>query len=201
MPGFLRPLRVFPWVNRSNTCHGLCGGMCFAALDWMQTAAAVPPHSTPPPSNTQFYQYLYQRQFDTYGTFWQVTGKFLKWTALPDDSVSALTLRELHSITCSLKQNKPVVLGLVFTRLSETIAIWKNHQVLAYRYSESDTQKLHVYDPNYPGNDNIWIEITHKENNYSFKLRSVDGKKGLAIRGFFVIPYTPKPLPPSIHSS
>ena len=56
----------------------------------------------------------------------------------------------------------PVVLGLVYVRLRDTVAMWENHQVLAYGYKilSPEALRINTYDPNYPGQDRITIEAT-----------------------------------------
>src|SRR5262245_53695331 len=43
-------------------CDVLCGGMCYAALDYYNYQLAVPEESDPPAEGTPLFNYLYDRQ-------------------------------------------------------------------------------------------------------------------------------------------
>ena len=169
--------------------------MCFAALDWMQAGGKVPQHVETPLPGSSLYHYLYRRQIDTYGNFWTVVAKFLRWSLLPNLRVSALTLEQVYYIVSGIKNNQPAVLGLILT---QSAAIWQNHQVIAYRYEEeAEISRIYIYDPNVPENDEIWIEFPRQMQQPSFRLASQKSTKTLALRGFFIIPYTYQ-KPPNI---
>jgi hypothetical protein len=100
-----------------------------------------------------------------------------------------------------------VVLGLVYVSSSDNFAIWKNHQVLAYAYSEisATTIDINIYDPNYPENDDVVIRVERVPVGTTFvpgvppRKRTVLGfsctqkvsNLNKKIRGFFAMPYVP----------
>ncbi|MEZ6232929.1 MAG: hypothetical protein R3B68_01955 [Phycisphaerales bacterium] len=86
--------------------------------------------------------------------------------ALPDaqsqpQSTSSLTRLELPAICQRLERGELVPLGLVLTRAGRG-QLWNNHQVLAYRVTRGDDatpSHPHLYDPNYPGDDDCVLQI------------------------------------------
>lgn len=125
--------------------------------------------------------------------------KFHRWMGLPDrgaGSTAALTLAEFRGASAALRRGTPIVLGLVRKRYPGD-SLLDNHQVLAYcMLSPSPTRfEIYIYDPNCPLRDDIKIEVnvvggealcTHVVCNQT------GGLDRERIRGFFVMPYSPK---------
>ncbi|MFB6200489.1 MAG: hypothetical protein ABEI98_00575, partial [Halorhabdus sp.] len=79
----------------------------------------------------------------------------------------ARSVDELSSLKQSLDRGRPSVLGLVYVRAGDG-NLWDNHQVLAFDYTESgDTTRINVYDPNCPGENNIEVRVTVKDQAWS----------------------------------
>lgn len=165
LPVDLGPLGVA--VTRSldlPTRFGLCGGMCFAAADNYFADQPPPPDTTPPASGTPLYNRLYARQADSLGPGLTQAARFAAWMSIPDDGADgthARTLVELRPILDRLARNELVHLGLVHVSFRETRELWENHQVLAYgaRRPRPGVVDLRVYDPNYPGRDDIAVRL------------------------------------------
>lgn len=178
-------------LNRFQDSHGLCGGMCFATYDYFIAGKEIPLDANIPQPGSPLYRYLMQRQLDTYGANWHHILKFAQWTVLSDSTLRRLTAEELQKVIAHINQGEAVILGLVYTSIVETLAIWLNHQVLAHNYAE-DLGKISIkiYDPNFPCRDDVVIEVSLTAEGVVCK-QICNSDKEIRVRGFFVMPYTP----------
>jgi hypothetical protein len=196
-PGYPLPFSV-PTLLRTSTCYGLCGGMCYAALDFLLAERGIPQDVAPPEQGSPLHRYLYRRQIVSFGPFGACIARFAAWMALPDDTpfgTQRRTYDQFQAVRARLDSGQPVVLGIVYVSIAETVAIWKNHQVLACGCSQvSDTAfDINIYDPNLPQDDAVVIRAERvavgKE---VFGLRctqKVAGQAEKKVRGFFIAPY------------
>jgi hypothetical protein len=194
-------------VERS---YGLCGGMSSAAYDFLLAGRSIPSTTTAPKQGSLLQEYLYRRQIDTFGALGEYVAKFAQWMVLPDDTILGTQKRtydEFEEIRAKLDDGNPVVLGLVYVGGSESFEIWKNHQVLAYSYSEiSDTTiDINIYDPNYPHSDDAVIQVERipvgttfvpgvpprKRTVLGFRCTQKVAHGDHKVRGFFAMPYVP----------
>jgi hypothetical protein len=183
---------------RTSTSYGLCGGMCYAALDFLLAGRSIPQDVAPPAQGSPLHRYLYRRQFASFGLFGSCIFRFAAWTALPDDTpfgTQRRTYDQFEQVRARLDGGHPVVLGIVYVSAAETPAIWKNHQVLAYGCSQvSDTAfDINIYDPNLPQDDTIVIRaerVAVGEEIFGLRCtQKVAGQAEKKVRGFFIVPY------------
>lgn len=205
-PGFFLPFSIpfFP-ESQSNSVYGLCGGMSAAALDFFFFNLPVPPRTQVPPTGSPLHQYLYQRQLDSFGRFGEVIRRFIEWMGLPDEGEKGTlkrTLDEFEKIRARLNHFTPVPLGIQYVKWRDTHQVWQNHQVLALRYERPATGqiRLYIYDPNYPGRDDVFIEA-HKIDVGQGKeglrcFQRVGNERTIPLYGFFALKYQPL-LPPA----
>ncbi|MCA9289112.1 MAG: hypothetical protein KDA05_11040 [Phycisphaerales bacterium] len=221
---------------------GLCGGMSLLAADYYLAGIEPPADLDPPSQGTALYEALYARQTESLGPGMGKVFDFAHWMTLPDttptrddrgaaspdehalpepiaQSTSSLSRLELPSICQRLERGELVPLGLVLTRAGRG-QLWNNHQVLAYRVTRDDdaTLRIHLYDPNYPGNDGcvLLIEgvgvgtlglepdgpdaLALRPGNSATRgdavriTRMTSGGQTRNVRGVFVMPYEPKAL-------
>ena len=143
--------------------YGLCGGMCFAALDAYLTSAPLQrgTHAHDhPAAGTPLRSYLWKRQIQSLVSD---LPRFLAWLILLNyvpsswpfrggrGRLAALSEREWNNLRQRLDVGRPVPLGLV----RDTKNVFENHQVLATGYDQESDRRgtIHVYDPNCPGID------------------------------------------------
>ncbi len=148
---------------------GLCGGMCFAAADFFLARRAIPAQDTQPTRGQPLYEYIYQRQVDSFGERMTFAAKFARWMNLPDSGPLAagrVTLTELEPMLDALARHEPVHIGLVYVNSQKTREPWHNHQVLATGGQLAPETpggvtgcSLSIYDPNYPGNNAVRIDV------------------------------------------
>lgn len=216
-PGYPLPFELpkLPGAKEVAAYYGLCGGMSSAACDFYYAESPVPSGFKVPERGMPLYQYLYDRQFDTFGAMGHYILRFVEWMALPEDTrngTCARTLKEFGVVKRRLDARVPVILGLVYVGFGDTARLWDNHQVLAHTCTESapNVFEIAVYDPNHPGRDDIVIraEKTTVGNALVLGLpprfepvegltcvQKVPGRDDQKVRGFFVMPYTPRTPP------
>jgi hypothetical protein len=170
--------------------YGLCGGMCFTALDYFYSENELPCIDSPPKVGSSFHSYLFKRQNHTYGNFGRYILKFIFWSLGSDVKLQGNTYKEFSDIQLSPDKNQPVVLGLVCVHISSSVAIWSNHQVIAYRYEiNPEKNTVYLYDPNSPGREDIVIELVRTEKGFECCQKKLKSNECIPVRGFFKIPY------------
>lgn len=200
-PGCPLPFSL-PRLAEVPKIYGLCGGMISAVYDFFLAGRPISPRKEAPAKRTKLYKYLYKRQLDTFGAFGKYIVQFAKWMSVPDDTLHGTwkrTCDEFTRIRETLDDENPVLLGLVYVSWHDTLALWQNHQVMAYGYTEvSDTVfHIHVYDPNFPGQDNMVIRAEKvtvaggSVQGLKCTQLQLDGAFSKNVRGFFAMPYVP----------
>lgn len=172
-------------LDLNDIVFGLCGGMCFSALDYFYANQVPPSDEHPEKLNGKLFTYLCQRQLDSLSL--QVVIKILDWMLNEDRVISTRMARyEIPKLRRSLDKGQPAVLCLI--RVQGLGDPTRNHQVLATAYEvESSTGDLIVdlYDPNYPGRDSS-LRIRQSQTGAN---RSIVQSTGEQARGFFIVPY------------
>jgi len=189
----------------TSTAHGLCGGMVRAAVDDFLTATPISDARSPPGRNSPLRRRLLRRQTQSFGWLgWQAM-RFAHWMTLPPDGprgANARIARELDRLRHRLDAGRPAPIGLVYSPLRETVAIWRNHQVLAYGLSEAPdgSVEIAIYDPNLPRRDDVRLRlrpIAHASTDPSrhdpppaYRAEQiVPGGTTRALHGVFLMPY------------
>lgn len=175
-------------VDLEDLVYGLCGGMCYGALDYFYAGLLTPQQRTIPQPDTPLHSYLWKRQLDSLRP--TVLVKIMEWMVRSDTDVAQLTAgREFLKLRRRLEKGQPVVLLLI--RAGGLANPTLNHQVVARGYELDDlTQQalIHVYDPNYPG------EAPHISLSLANSSQGIDihESTGDPLRGFFVLEYSPR---------
>ena len=144
--------------------------------------------------------------------------------SLPDTGLlgtRTMTIAELGEIRAGLSAGRPRVLGLVFNHhLANKEASgpagvpWENHQVMAYDVVASPGSpgavSIRIYDPNYPKQDDVVIRCRPRIGGMMMVgpwggveaplmgaecERVVGTRRGMAVRGVFVMPYSGAVVP------
>jgi len=177
--------------------YGLCGGMCFAALDFFH-ANHPPPRgenaNDQPAPGTRLRSYIWRRQlrslFSDGARFmvWLISLNYAPqaWPFLGGGGwLLARSRKEWQKLKVSVDGGRPVPIGLV--RAAKRV--YDNHQVLAIGYEETGEAHgtIYVYDPNCPDREST-IDI-------QFGPQTFDGQEscggGPPLRGFFCEAYRP----------
>jgi hypothetical protein len=179
------PLPIFGEVDLKTIVYGLCGGMCFGALDYFYTQKETPGYSQPQDLPFNYELYLWDRQIDSMIPLTIPT--MIEWMIRDDLDVASRCARsEVAKLRRSLDRGKPAVLALVRARYSEDPT--QNHQVLAVGYDVdqvSHEMKIYLYEPNYPGlTPTIDLNLAHPKEGIA-----ISQSTGELLRGFFVVEY------------
>ena len=158
------------------TQYGVCGGMCWSALDKFYRGEFISNSVNNPTPESFLWNEIYSRQMDSCSP--AVIAKLYEWHVYRPDT--GQDLNPYHSIghlvqteewprtRAEIDANRPVPLMLV-RKGGLPFDIYENHQVLAYRYKvlagENNKVRIWIYDPNYPYNNNIYIQITLGQSN------------------------------------
>jgi hypothetical protein len=185
------PLPIFGAVDLKKIIYGLCGGMCFAALDYFYAQRPVPDYSQPDQLSFAYELYLWDRQIDSMLPLTIPT--VIEWMIRDDLDVAARCARtEVGKLRRSLDRGKPAVLALIRAKQGESPT--ENHQVLATGYDFSDDTKqikIYLYDPNHPGlTPTIDLNLARPSQGIQISQSS-----GEPLRAFFVIQYSPQQPP------
>jgi murein DD-endopeptidase MepM/ murein hydrolase activator NlpD len=181
-------------IDLNRVVFGLCGGMCFAALDYFHARQRLPQYPAPQDIDGPLLSYLLERQLDSLSI--PVLIKILDWMARGQDELAKWMLKtELPRLTRSLDKGKPVVLCLI--RVGKGGDPTHNHQVVATGYDldvAPGKMVIHLYDPNHPlAAPTITVSLSRAD----FAISQSTGEE---LRGFFLIPYTFRktslPVPP-----
>ena len=182
-------------IDLNKVIYGLCGGMCFAALDYYYAGQPVPSYSRTEDLPSNYILYLWDRQINSFGFL--VVPKVIEWMLRDDGDVAVRTARyEVPKIRRALDQGQPVVLGLVRGKGPTDPTV--NHQVLGsgYDFDETTRQfKVYLYDPNYPGLDSS-LSMGLASPSQGLQGAQVTGEP---FRGLFVIPYQAQQPPEEHH--
>lgn len=139
---------------------GLCGGMVYAALDYLATGAR--PGATHAPMTGALFDFLCQRLFNSFGGVGGVLS-YLHWmhpSRTAHERARFMVVDQWPAIKASLDSGRPVPLALVLVASTDPFKLGSNHQVLACGYDLSGISlALHLYDPNLPGRDDLRLQL------------------------------------------
>jgi hypothetical protein len=180
--GFLFPNRFNlkkKWVAAKSPFYfGLCGGMCFSALDVYYNNDQAPDFKDPESLPKTLLTHLITRQLHSTGfrsLVKLVVGLFQPTTRLFQTSIN----RELPRILQELSAGHPVPIILIRSKNLQKPT--NNHQILITGYkTENEITQLQAYDPNYPGC------LTNLRINQAHHNPEIIQSTGEIVRGFFV---------------
>ena len=180
--------------------NGLCGGMTFAARDYVASGLPVP-NLAEAPGDGPLYDYVVHRLIDSFHLPSGV-GRYFDWMNRPDRDgglpipglhrrgVRSLTvLEELPQVLTEIDHRGTSCLGLVVARGLDPRDLGRNHQVLAYGYRRSGRHvSVRVYDPNDPGDDTVTLHLRTDRTGRELPVE-YDGSGDMVVRGFFRVGY------------
>ena len=190
------PIKL-PFIEKFGSSYGLCGGMSLLAADCFVHGVAMPDLKKAPETGTKLYTYILNRQLDTFGTRFKYLIKFFRWWRMYSTfETQQATLKEWTKLKQLIDDGKPTPLGLVYVD-EQTGRLWDNHQVLGYDYKQISSTEIHIhiYDPNYPNRDDVFIkaeldtsQTTSKNVQRLICNEHIPNVRTKTVRGFFIIP-------------
>lgn len=181
-------------VDLSKVVFGLCGGMCFTALDYFHLGELPPPTEEVKKIDRRLFIYLCERQLESLRI--PTLLKVFDWMLLEDRTLAnRLTRYEIPKLRRMLDKGEPAVLALIRVRGLDDPT--QNHQVLATGYEfdpGTKTYRIFLYDPNHP-RKNPYLSLDLSKPKSGIQIQQSTGEP---LRGFFIIPYTARKTPPRI---
>jgi hypothetical protein len=178
---------------------GLCGGMVFCVRDYHEADRVPPTLREPPSPGSALFDYLCRRLFSSFNLPLGVL-KYYRWMQFPDTDHlvrgvwSRTAKEEWPLIKRELDNDHLAPLGLVTVRSSNPADLGQCHQVLAYAYewNVDGSLRISVYDPNWPGRDDLVLTMNTKHLD-----QPITYSTGEPVRGFFLTQFHPpdEPLP------
>jgi hypothetical protein len=177
-----RPIRRFQLgsvatLDIGDAANGLCGGMSFAARDLFEHHRTPPP-DTDAPASGPLYDYLVDRQIDSFDDGIVPVRFFsLMSPTRPDreplwaqllgtigfdrhSRTYVMVHEEWPAIKRDLDEGHLSALGLVRAVSLDPTMLGQNHQVLAYGYDLDGTQlAIRIWDPNWPRDDDVTLSL------------------------------------------
>jgi hypothetical protein len=185
-------------LNIGDAANGLCGGMAFAVADFYESKRPVPADRQPPPAGSPLYQFIVKRLMDSFNLPFGIARYIeLMEPAFPDVGLgfglpgraSVMLEDEWPLIKTLLDAGHVVPLGLIRVKSKQLHDLCKNHQVLAYGYDLHGADlTVWLYDPNYPDQDNVHIQLSTASMQAPVPLTYVPSEP---LYCFFHTPYTP----------
>jgi hypothetical protein len=179
-----------------NAAGGLCGGMVFAVRDLFEAQTLPPDENTNPEPGSPAFRYLVSRLIDSFGLP-AVVLQYYGWMNLPvhdlwfgPRGISWRTVRqELPRLRATIDAGHPCPLGLVQVHSANPNDLGRNHQVLAYGYTDAGPRTtIRIYDPNFADDDGVTISFdTSRPGTASF---AHSRRSSPPVLGFFTVPYT-----------
>jgi hypothetical protein len=172
-------------VNLDDVVYGLCGGMCFGALDYFGLGKPIPGQARVEDLEPAFLRYLWDRQLDSLRL--PVVLKVIEWMLQSDEALAMRVARyEYPKLRRRLDKGEPVVLVLV--RAEGVSNPTQNHQVLATGYDFDENTRdvtIHLYDPNHPTKQpTLHLNLLKPSDGIGVRQSTAEG-----LRGFFTLNY------------
>src|SRR5262245_17221546 len=167
-------------LSLGDAANGLCGGMSFTVADVFLGGLTRPDDAFNPPGGSARFDYIVSRQLASFEgiavplRFYSLMGTWRPerepfWAGLfsilpigGDRHSRTWTMIKIEwpRIRQALDKGQIAMLGLVQVVSDDPAKLGKNHQVVAYGYDlDGSMLKLHIYDPNYPGDDTVTLTL------------------------------------------
>jgi len=150
------------WIGVGDAAAGLCGGMAWLVREWFEAGRTIPAGLTAPPNGSPLFRALVRRQVRSLD--WLRTPiRFWRMGAMSDAAAAGLTRdHEWPAIRATLDAGRLAMVGLVRHSGWDPFRLTDSHQVLAFGYALDDAglATIRIYDPNWPGRDDVTVTIT-----------------------------------------
>ena len=179
-------------VDLNDVVFGLCGGMCFSALDYYYANQPVPTDTDVFKINRKLFTYLADRQLDSIPLANLV--RVIDWMLRePSDLGQRMARYEIPKLRRLLDKGQPAVITLI--RVKGLDDPTQNHQVLAIGYDYDQAAKrmdIDIYDPNHPRTESrLMLDLSTLG-----KEEPIRQSNDVPSRAFFVVDYKPRKNPP-----
>ena len=148
------------WIGIGDASAGLCGGMSWFVRERFEAGLAIPPDTEAPANGSPLFRALVRRQ--VLSLDWLRTPLRFWWWARSGRSACGARTRDVEwpRIRADIDAGRPVDGRARPPPRLNPSRLTQNHQVLAYAYAaEGDAVTLRIYDPNWPGRDDVTITL------------------------------------------
>lgn len=208
-------------ITIGDASNGLCGGMVFAALDYFYAGMPIPAMTVNPTSG-QLFDYIVKRLVDSFDILLPPPPPFLTPAPpfgpgpltylhlmnpdLPDHETWFSTIglayhgrswvmvaEQWPGTKSDLDSGRLSPIALVEVKSGDVTRLGDNHQVLAYGYDIYGMDvTIRIYDPNYPGKDNVTLSFSIAEPSHT---TSITHSHGASVVCYFRQAYGFSPPP------
>ena len=149
------------WIGVGDAAAGLCGGMSWLVREWFETGRTIPATDAPPANGSPLFRALVRRQVRSLD--WLRTPVRFWWMGAMSDAAAARQTQEHEwpAIQARLDDGRLAIVGLVRHSGWDPFRLTDSHQVLGYGYTldEAGTATIRIYDPNWPGRDDVTVTV------------------------------------------
>jgi hypothetical protein len=148
------------WIGIGDAAAGLCGGMSWFVRERFEAGVPVPPDADAPANGSTLFRALVRRQ--VLSLDWLRTPLRFWWMGAigPERAPRRTWDVEWPQIKADIDTGRLSMVGLARHSGFNPFHMTQSHQVLAYAYEvEGDAVSLRIYDPNWPGRDDVQISI------------------------------------------
>lgn len=188
-----------PAVSINATRMGLCGGMSLLTRDIFESGAPQLRGRDSSRVPAPVVSHLRNRLLQSFGGA-SVVMRWLSVTRTPDHDTAfwgrglfTQTLAECSAVMADIDAGALCPIGIVLAQSWAPWEVFGNHVVLVWGYERvGDVLTLHTYDSNFPGRDDIIIEldISAPAPVKPIRTNGTAGPGPDTIRGFFRLPYS-----------
>jgi hypothetical protein len=152
-------------VGVGDASAGLCGGMVWFVRERFTGGLPIPAGTIAPTNGSPLFRALVRRQVMSLGWL-RVPLRFWFAAAMPPDALVLRSLeREWPQIRTAIDAGHLARIGLVRHHGVSPFGLARDHQVLAFGYEVEDGPggpevTLRVYDPNWPGRDDVTVTLS-----------------------------------------
>jgi hypothetical protein len=149
-------------VGIGDAKDGLCGGMVWYVRECFDTDRAVPPDTSAPSNGSPLFQAIVRRQVLSLA-FLLVPLRFWRAASMSPEALRHRTIEtEWPRIRSAIDSGHLAPIGLVRHRGFNPFQLGRDHQVLAYAYTQDGAAAitLRIYDPNHPDRDDVTLSLS-----------------------------------------
>lgn len=146
------------WIGIGDAAAGLCGGMVWYVRERFEAGLPVPADTEPPANGSPLFQALVRRQVQSLD--WLRGPLRFWWMGAMNPERAERRSREIEwpRIRADVDAGRLSMVGLVRHSGLNPLRLTQSHQVLAYGYDVAgDAITLGIYDPNWPGRDDVSV--------------------------------------------
>jgi hypothetical protein len=147
-------------IGIGDAARGLCGGMSWYVRERFEAGQPIPPDTAAPANGSELFKALVRRQVLSLDWL-RVPFRFWRMAALgPERALRRTRDTEWPGIRAEIDAGRLAMVGLVRQTGWNPLKLTSNHQVLAFAYElAGDAVTLRVYDPNWPGRDDVSVRV------------------------------------------